>query len=123
MGMVGIVATLKIVPGKEKDFEKLFAELRASTLKNEPGVLMYDFYKSRSEPNTYVVMEQYKSQADLDAHGDKILALLKRNLAQADSLGLQGTPTYLVGPFRTSTLDYKGFRQAVADARGKKTGP
>ncbi len=36
-----------------------------------------------------------------------------------DSLGLQGTPTYLVGPFRTSTLDYKGFKQVIADARAK----
>lgn len=61
-------------------------------------------------------------QADLDAHGDKILALLKRTMAQADSLGLQGTPTYLVGPFRTSTLDYKGFRQVVSDARKKQAG-
>lgn len=61
-------------------------------------------------------------QADLDANGEKILALLKRNMAQADSLGLQGTPTYLVGPFRTSTLDYKGFKQVVADARGKQAG-
>jgi len=61
-------------------------------------------------------------QADLDAHGDKILALLKRTMAQADSLGLQGTPTYLVGPFRTSTLDYKGFKQVVSDARKKQAG-
>lgn len=61
-------------------------------------------------------------QADLDAHGETILALLKRTMAQADSLGLQGTPTYLVGPFRTSTLDYKGFRQVVSDARKKQAG-
>jgi protein-disulfide isomerase len=61
-------------------------------------------------------------QADLDAHGNKILALLKRTMAQADSLGLQGTPTYLVGPFRTSTLDYKGFKQVVSDARKKQAG-
>lgn len=61
-------------------------------------------------------------QADLDSHGDKILALLKRTMAQADSLGLQGTPTYLVGPFRTSTLDYKGFKQVVSDARKKQAG-
>ena len=59
-------------------------------------------------------------QADLDANAEKITAQLRRNLAQADSLGLQGTPTYLVGPFRTSTLDYKGFKQVVADARGKQ---
>jgi len=64
-------------------------------------------------------IDMTRLQADLDANGDKITALLRRNLAQADSLGLQGTPTYLVGPFRTSTLDYKGFKQVVADARAK----
>ncbi|CAM5186655.1 Protein-disulfide isomerase OS=Bosea thiooxidans OX=53254 GN=SAMN05660750_02213 PE=3 SV=1 [Bosea thiooxidans] len=59
-------------------------------------------------------------QADLDTHADKITAQLRRNMAQADSLGLQGTPTYLVGPFRTSTLNYAGFKQVVADARKKQ---
>ncbi len=62
-------------------------------------------------------------QADLDANRDKIAALLRRTMTQADSLGLQGTPTYLVGPFGTSTLDYAGFKQAVSDARRKQAGP
>lgn len=59
-------------------------------------------------------------QADLDANNERIIALLRRTMAQAESLGLQGTPTYLIGPFRTSTLDYKGFKQVVADARKKQ---
>jgi len=67
-------------------------------------------------------LDLVRLQADLDAHGDEILALLKRTMAQADSLGLQGTPVYLVGPFRTSTLDYKGFKQVVSDARKKQAG-
>lgn len=65
-------------------------------------------------------IDMTRLQADLDGYGDAIAALLRRNMAQADSLGLQGTPTYLVGPFRTSTLDYRGFKQVVADARGKQ---
>lgn len=56
---------------------------------------------------------------DLAAHAADIEALLKRNLAQADALGLQGTPTYLIGPFMTSTLDYAGFKQVVSDARAR----
>ncbi len=59
-------------------------------------------------------------QADLDAHGDEITALLRRTMAQADALGLVGTPTYLVGPFQTTTLDYQGFKQVVADARARQ---
>ncbi|WP_412535287.1 DsbA family protein [Mesorhizobium sp. BAC0120] len=59
-------------------------------------------------------------QADLQANDDKIMALLRRNMAQAESLGLQGTPTYLIGPFRTSTLDYAGFKEALAEARRRQ---
>ena len=58
--------------------------------------------------------------ADLKAHADEITALLRRNLAQADSLGLQGTPAYLIGHFKvTQALTYEGFKRAVADARAQ----
>ncbi len=59
-------------------------------------------------------VDMNRLQADLQAHADDITALLRRNLSQADSLGLQGTPTFLIGPFRTSTLDYAGFKEALA---------
>jgi protein-disulfide isomerase len=59
-----------------------------------------------------------RMDADLAAHADEITALLRRNLAQAESLGLQGTPAYLVGQYKvTSALNYDGFKKAVADAR------
>ena len=67
-----------------------------------------------------VDMERVNS--DLASKGDVIGALLKRNLAQADSLGLEGTPVYLIGPFRLSMLDYDGFKQVVSDARAKRAG-
>lgn len=65
-------------------------------------------------------VDMARLQADLDAHADDISALLRRNLAQAEALGLQGTPTYLIGPFRTSTLDYEGFKAALAEARRRQ---
>jgi len=61
-------------------------------------------------------------QADLDAHAGDIGALIKRNNAQAESLGLQGTPTYLVGPLLASTLDYASFKRAIAEARRRQAG-
>jgi hypothetical protein len=61
-------------------------------------------------------------QADLDAKSPDILALLRRTMSQADALGLESVPTYLVGPFRTSTLEYEGFKQVIADARAKQAG-
>lgn len=65
-----------------------------------------------------VNMEQL--DADLQAHGPEIVAILKRNLSQADSLGLKGTPTYLVGPLMASTLDYSSFKRIVAEARRRQ---
>ncbi len=58
--------------------------------------------------------------ADLKKHEADIKALLARNLAQADALGLQGTPVYLIGPYKVAeALDADGFRKTVADARAR----
>ena len=58
--------------------------------------------------------------ADLQTHDADIKALLARNLAQADALGLQGTPVYLIGPYKVgAALDADGFRKTVADARAR----
>lgn len=62
-------------------------------------------------------LDMTKLKSDLETHGDAITNILKRTMAQADSLSLQGTPTYLIGPFRTGTLDYAGFKTAISDAR------
>ena len=64
---IGIVATLKVKPGKESEFEAVFLELQANVKKNEPGALQYEVFRSK-QPATYIVMEQYKSEADLAAH-------------------------------------------------------
>jgi len=59
-------------------------------------------------------------QADLDAHEADIAALLKRNREQAESLGLQGTPVFLIGPYKIAQpLDYEGFKRVVAQVRGR----
>lgn len=87
---------LMSIPGKQVPEEKMLAAVKAS------GV------------------DMDRLNADLKKHSDDIAALLKRNMDQADALGMQGTPTYLIGPFRTSTLDYDGFKQALAEARRRQ---
>lgn len=55
---------------------------------------------------------------DVRGHDPEITALLKRNNAQAEGLGLAGTPVFLVGRFLVaSALDEAGFRQVIKDAR------
>jgi protein-disulfide isomerase len=58
---------------------------------------------------------------DLDKRDDEIVALLKRNMAEADALKLQGTPVYIIGPFlEASALDVTGFKRLVSDARKER---
>lgn len=57
---------------------------------------------------------------DLKAHDADITALLKRDRIEADSLGLEATPVYLIGPFKVEkALDYDGFKEIVADFRAR----
>ena len=67
-------------------------------------------------------IDMARLQDDLDTNGGKISALLKRNLAQANSLGLEGTPVYLVGPFKAGALDRNGFHRIVVQARARQAG-
>ena len=60
--------------------------------------------------------------ADLVAHGGEIDEQLASHEQQGAMVGFQGTPAYLIGETLNSTLDYKGFKRAVADARAHKAG-
>ena len=66
--MIGVIATLQVQDGKAEDFEALFGELAAQVRGNEPGNLAYQLCRSRSEPNTYKVLEIYRDEAALEAH-------------------------------------------------------
>jgi protein-disulfide isomerase len=60
-------------------------------------------------------------EADLKSNASVITSLLKRNLMIAEAIGLQGTPGFLVGPYRVNqALTYEGFAHAVADARTRQ---
>lgn len=67
--MLGIVATIRVQDGKDAEFEGVFGELAAKVRANEPGNLLYQLTKSRTEANTYKVLELYKDQDALAQHG------------------------------------------------------
>ena len=64
---IGILAHLKIQPGKSQEFETIFAELEAAVRHNEPGNNFYACHRT-DDPTVYVVMEQYKDEAAVHAH-------------------------------------------------------
>lgn len=66
---LGIIARITVQEDKNEEFEALFLGLTEMVLANEEGTLMYALTRSKSNPQEYVVMEQYRSAADIDAHG------------------------------------------------------
>ncbi len=65
---IGVVVTLKVAEGKGAACEAAFAELTEKVRANEPGNKVYQLFKSKTDANTYVVMEIYADQAAVDAH-------------------------------------------------------
>lgn len=47
----------------------MFTELPQQVLANEEGCVFYALHRSKSDPQTYKVLEQYKTADDLKAHG------------------------------------------------------
>lgn len=66
---IGLVATLVIQEGKNAEFETAFLALAEQVRKLEPGNIFYLLHRSKTDPQTYKVLEQYHSDADLEAHG------------------------------------------------------
>ncbi len=66
--MIGIVATLKAQDGKGAELEAVFTALSAEVRANETGNLAYVLTKSRTEANTYKVLELYADDAAVAAH-------------------------------------------------------
>ncbi|MEM1086245.1 MAG: putative quinol monooxygenase [Pseudomonadota bacterium] len=67
--MIGVVAKLKIAAGKEAEFEDVAKDLMAKVKANEPGTTTYQLYKSKTDTDTYIFMEEYASDDALKAHG------------------------------------------------------
>ncbi|WP_411340607.1 putative quinol monooxygenase [Sphingopyxis sp. J-6] len=67
MSAIGIIATIRVQPGKEAEFEDVFAELAPAVAANEPGNSYYRLFRT-DETGVYKVMECYDDDAAVDAH-------------------------------------------------------
>ena len=66
---IGVIATITIQEGQNAAFEQAFLALTEQVRANEPGNIFYILHRSKSDPQVYKVLEQYESEADLEAHG------------------------------------------------------
>lgn len=67
MSAIGVIATIRVQPGKEADFEAAFAELAAAVNADEPGNSYYRLFHA-GEAGTYKVLECYDDEAAVEAH-------------------------------------------------------
>jgi (4S)-4-hydroxy-5-phosphonooxypentane-2,3-dione isomerase len=65
--MVVLVVTWVAKMGREAHVADLFSKLTAES-RNEPGCLMYQVHRHRTEPRRFFVYEQYQDDAALEAH-------------------------------------------------------
>lgn len=66
--MTVFIATLRIKPGQEAEFERLQRELSELTHATEPDTKVYDIVRSREQPDTYVVYARFKHEAAFQLH-------------------------------------------------------
>ena len=66
--MIGAIAVLRTKEGTQAEFEATFAKLAAAVRANEPGNLVYNLTRSRTEPGVYKVLEVYKDEEATAAH-------------------------------------------------------
>lgn len=67
MSDLRVVATIPAQPGAEDAVRGALEDLAAATL-DEEGCLAYALYESAASPGTFVTIETWRGQDDLDAH-------------------------------------------------------
>ncbi len=65
--MLAVIATIKVKPGSDKDFEAVAKELVAKVNAHEPGCKLYTLCRGEA-PSTYVFVERYVDQAAVEHH-------------------------------------------------------
>ena len=65
--MVVLAVTWMAKAGHDADVAPIFAKLTEESRK-EPGCLMYQVHRHKTEPRRFFIYEQYKDDAALEAH-------------------------------------------------------
>lgn len=67
MSEVVVAAAFKVRPGREAEAEEVLREVTRATHEEE-GCLLYALHRGLDEPGRFVLLERWRSRADLDAH-------------------------------------------------------
>ncbi len=65
--MIVLVVTWVARAGRETEVAALFSKLTEQSRK-EPGCVMYQVHRHRTEPRRFLIYEQYQDEAAIEAH-------------------------------------------------------
>jgi quinol monooxygenase YgiN len=65
--MIALCVHIVVNEGKEKEAAALFRQLQAESRK-EPGCILYQVHTHRDDSRKFLVYEQYKDDAAIEAH-------------------------------------------------------
>jgi quinol monooxygenase YgiN len=66
--MITILFSMTIKAGREAEWRSMRADVHRTTHAEDDGCLAYDFYRRADNPREYVLFEQWRDEAALDAH-------------------------------------------------------
>lgn len=66
--MTCLIARVKVKPGRESDFERLEREFSRREREQDPGALVYDVLRQRSDPGCYVIYARFEDDDAYKAH-------------------------------------------------------
>jgi len=80
----GYFIKLKVKVGKNAEFEKAVRDMMVGVRANEPDNVYCDLFHVPDDPQTYIILERYKTKEASKAHGDsayikKLGATLRNN--------------------------------------------
>lgn len=92
---VGVIAKLRIQPGKNAGFEATFLSFQQAVRGQEPGNIYFGLHRSREDSCAYTVMEQYRDEDALTQH---------RNMPYYKAIP-QTFGEFMAGPAEIEVLD------------------
>lgn len=67
MPRITFISRMTVKAGRERDFERVCAELTATVREREPDTIYFEFFRLR-EPRRYAVLESFPDEASEQAH-------------------------------------------------------
>jgi quinol monooxygenase YgiN len=74
--VITILFYMTVHPGKEQEARALALRLTTTTRAEDEGCLTYVFHQEQANPREFVLYEQWRDQAALDAHLAHLVRLL-----------------------------------------------